>query len=203
MRLLVAEKQLKEFEDAFWASKAIEAEKRVILSAVSAMLIFAAATQGYWLTKSKLWESLALFLIAFTLFRPGFWWDYIYPPLKQENPIMLVAEKNIPVDQELRIVVTGETIDGKNVQKTVLLPLGDTGRLLQAGIETRIENEKVYIDNIVFGSQAEKMGLDFNWEIITVEVENERPPKQWMFIPAILLLIFLAHGQLNRRKFHS
>jgi len=174
----------------------------VILSAVSAMLIFAAATQGYWLTKSKLWESLALLLIAFTLFRPGFWWDYIYPPLKQENPIMLVAE-NLPVDQELRIVVTGETIDGKIVQKTVLLPLGDTGRLLQAGIETRIENEKVYIDNIVFGSQAEKMGLDFNWEIITVEVENERPPKQWMFIPAILLLIFIAHGQLNRRKCHS
>jgi TRAP-type uncharacterized transport system fused permease subunit len=180
----------------------------VILSAVSAMLIFAAATQGYWLSKSKLWETLALLLIAFTLFRPGFWWDYIYPPLKQENPIMLdEIAQNLPVDYELRVVVTGETIDGKSVQKTVLLSLGEPGtgvqRLLQAGIETRIENEKVYIDNIVFGSQAEKMGLDFNWEIISVEVENERPPKQWMFIPAILLLIFIAHGQLKRRKFHS
>ncbi|WP_216092871.1 DUF3394 domain-containing protein [Candidatus Marithrix sp. Canyon 246] len=49
----------------------------VIFSAVSAMLLFAAVTQGYWLIKSKLWESLALLLIAFTLFRPGFWWDWI------------------------------------------------------------------------------------------------------------------------------
>jgi TRAP transporter 4TM/12TM fusion protein len=180
----------------------------VIFSAVSAMLLFAAATQGYWFIKSKLWESLALLLIAFTLFRPGFWWDYIYPPLKQENPIILdQIAQNLPVNHELRIVVTGETIDGKNVQKTVLLPLGGSGtgveRLLHAGIETRIANEKVYIDNVVFDSPAKKMELDFNWEIIRIELENARPTKQWMFIPAILLLIFIGYIQLNRRKSHK
>jgi TRAP transporter 4TM/12TM fusion protein len=180
----------------------------VIFSAVSAMLLFAAATQGYWFIKSKLWESLALLLIAFTLFRPGFWWDYIYPPLKQENPIILdQIAQNLPVNHELRIVVTGETIDGKNVQKTVLLPLGGSGtgveRLLHAGIETRIANEKVYIDNVVFDSPAKKMELDFNWEIIRIELENARPTKQWMFIPAILLLIFIGYIQVNRRKSHK
>ncbi|WP_445082168.1 DUF3394 domain-containing protein [Candidatus Marithrix sp. Canyon 246] len=44
------------------------------------------------------------------------------------------------------------------------------------------------------------MGLDFNWEIIRIELEIQRPAKQWMFIPAILLLIFIGYIQVNRRK---
>ena len=44
----------------------------VIVSATIAMLLFAAATQGYWLVRSRWWESIALLLVAFTLFRPGF-----------------------------------------------------------------------------------------------------------------------------------
>ncbi|MDP1340516.1 DUF3394 domain-containing protein, partial [Klebsiella variicola] len=55
-----------------------------IATAVIAMLIFAAATQGYWLVKSRWYETLLLLLIAFTLFRPGFWWDEVYPPVINE-----------------------------------------------------------------------------------------------------------------------
>jgi TRAP-type uncharacterized transport system fused permease subunit len=176
----------------------------VIFSSVTGMLIFAAVTQGYWLIKSKLWESLALLLIAFTLFRPGFWWDYIYPPFKQENPIMLEQITENKDNHELRLVVTGDNMAGKTVQKTVLLPLGESGtgveRLLAAGIETRIKNDKVYIYNVIFGSAAQKIGLDYNWEIIGIELENERPAKQWMFIPAIILLILIGYIQLNRRN---
>jgi hypothetical protein len=53
-----------------------------IVTAVTAMLLFAAATQGFFIVKCRLWEVLALMLIAFTLFRPGFWMDEIFPPLE-------------------------------------------------------------------------------------------------------------------------
>jgi len=43
-----------------------------VVSATVAMLVFAAATQGFFLVKSRWYESLALLLITFTLFRPGF-----------------------------------------------------------------------------------------------------------------------------------
>ncbi|MFN2359078.1 MAG: TRAP transporter permease, partial [Desulfotignum sp.] len=52
----------------------------VITSAVAAMLVFGAATQGYWITKSRFYESLALLLVTFTLLRPGFFWDKMYEP---------------------------------------------------------------------------------------------------------------------------
>jgi TRAP-type uncharacterized transport system fused permease subunit len=51
-----------------------------VVSATVAMLVFAAATQGYFIVKSRWYESLALLLITFTLFRPGYWWDMVYPP---------------------------------------------------------------------------------------------------------------------------
>ncbi|MCG8531342.1 MAG: TRAP transporter permease, partial [Desulfovibrionales bacterium] len=41
----------------------------VIGAAVWAMLVFAAATQGFWVTKNRLFESILLLLVAFTLFR--------------------------------------------------------------------------------------------------------------------------------------
>ncbi|MDP6730045.1 MAG: TRAP transporter permease, partial [SAR324 cluster bacterium] len=57
-----------------------------VASAVMAMLMFAAATQGFFFVKSRWWETIALLLISFTLFRPGFWWDMLYPPNQIINP---------------------------------------------------------------------------------------------------------------------
>jgi len=52
----------------------------IFLVGVIAMMLFAAATQGYFFAKSRIWESVLLLLVAFTLFRPGFWLDKVQPP---------------------------------------------------------------------------------------------------------------------------
>jgi TRAP transporter 4TM/12TM fusion protein len=52
----------------------------VVVSATVAMLVFAAATQNYFLVRSRWYETVALLLVAFTLFRPGFWMDMIDAP---------------------------------------------------------------------------------------------------------------------------
>ena len=43
------------------------------------MLLFAAATQGWFLARNRIWESAMLLLVAFTIFRPGFFWEYAFP----------------------------------------------------------------------------------------------------------------------------
>ena len=58
----------------------------VFLVAVVAMMLFASATQGYLLTRNKLWETAALLLIAFTLFRPGYWLDKFDNPFDSYLP---------------------------------------------------------------------------------------------------------------------
>ena len=45
----------------------------VFFVSLVAMLLFAAATQGYFIAKSRRWETVVILLIVFTLFRPDFW----------------------------------------------------------------------------------------------------------------------------------
>jgi len=164
-----------------------------VVTAVLAMLIFAAGTMGWFLTKSRLWESALLILIAFTLFRPGFWWDMIYPPLIEFDPTQIEqAAEAVPPGGSLRISAEGTSIEGKEVSKTVMLPMGapepGAERLANAGLELRQEEGRVFIDMIGFATPAERAGLDFDFEITAVLQPNERPPKELMWIPALLLL---------------
>jgi TRAP-type uncharacterized transport system fused permease subunit len=178
----------------------------VFVVATAAMLLFAAGTQGYFVVKSRLWESLALILIAFTLFRPGFWLDLIEPPHRQVEPTTIyevVDDK--PENAQIRMVLEGEDIfSGKLEQRTVLLPLGATGRSAierlrdDAGIEFRIEEGKLLVDNIVFGKPAEKNSLDFDWQVLSIEKDNERMDKEWFWIPAFVLFLLILLVQRRR-----
>jgi len=177
----------------------------VIVSALVAMLLFAAATQGFFITHNKLWETIALLLITFTLFRPGFFMDMIYDPLVsvEASKIYEIAERQ-PENGLLRVHVVGETLEGDVVDKVVMLPVGKTGagkeRLEKsAGLELRQEGDKLLVDNIVFGSAADKQKIDFDWEIVAVQVKADRPDKRWFYIPAILLLILVWKVQTSRR----
>lgn len=177
----------------------------VIVSATMAMLLFAAATQGYWLTRSRMWESAAILLVAFTLFRPGYWWDMVYEPMHQLAATELVVRAEEAANEgSLQMTVAGENVDGKFVEKAVLLPLGPEGsgadRLAHAGLEVREEGGKILVDNVVFSSPAQSAGIDFDWEVIGLQIEAERPPKQLMFIPALALLALIAMVQRRRVK---
>jgi hypothetical protein len=128
-----------------------------------------------------------------------------YPPLELAEPTRIVAlAEGLPADGQLRLQAEGETLDGDFVSKVVMLPIGAAGagaeRLAEAGIEVRIEEGEVLVDNLVFGSAAEKAGLDFDWKILGVEVAADRPPKQLMFFPALILLGLIILLQRGRRR---
>ena len=73
-------------------------------------------------------------------------------------------------------------------------------RLSEIGIEVRMEDEKVLIDNVVFGSEAEKLGIDFDQQIINIQMPNKRPYMEWMYVPAVVLYGLLYFLQSRRRK---
>jgi len=175
----------------------------VVAGAIIAMLAFAAGTQNYFLTRNKLWETCALLLAAFILFRPGFFWDEIFPEYTSRNPAELeqIAE-TVPRGSQLILSIKGENFTGDEYTSTVMLRVtdGKTGveKLNAIGLETRNEDGKVIVDNVMFGSAAEKAHLDFDQEILSVQVENDRPPKQLMFFPALILLALIWYSQKRR-----
>ena len=68
-----------------------------------------------------------------------------------------------------------------------------------SGLELRFEDGKAFVDNIVFGSTAERQKIDFDYEIPSVERKADRPPRQLFYIPAMAVLGFIIMLQLRRR----
>jgi TRAP transporter 4TM/12TM fusion protein len=171
--------------------------------ATIAMLLFAAATQGYFLVRSRTYESVALLLVAFTLFRPGFWMDMISPPFHDVPPAQVLAEtgKAAP-GAELRLQVAGEDEFGN--PKTFFVPLtvppgADGAKRLEAiGIEVLDKDGELIVDNVAFGSVAQKAGLKFDQKILNAHIGADQPPKQLMWPVGFVVLALVV--LLQRRR---
>ncbi|UXZ53428.1 TRAP transporter permease [Halomonas sp. 7T] len=178
----------------------------VFIVATTAMLIFAAGTQGYMIARNRWYESLLLLLVAFTLFRPGFWMDRIHDPYESVPPAQFAeALGQVEDGSNLRIQIAGEDDFGDPMTTYLLVPVprGDTAeeRMEQLGIELWIDGEQATVDFVQFGSLAQDIGFDFDQEIIEVLAPVDRWAKEWMWIPgfAIFALVVL----LQRRRRHT
>ncbi len=184
----------------------------IFIIAVIAMMLFAAATQGWFLTKSKIWESLALLLIAFTLFRPGFWLDRVVEPyesVKEPDKVFEVASQ-VPSNGVATFVVKGPDFDtGEETSTTILVPMGDPSeaqaRLEAAGLPVMVEDGMVKIEEPLPGSPFfETVGKMFDFygddpvQVDSVQKENSRMPKEVFYIPALLLLGLIWFLQKRR-----
>ncbi len=177
-----------------------------VISSIIAMLTFSAATQGWWFTKTKWWETALLLLITFSLFRPGYWWDQLYPAKDYHQGIEIaqIAE-GLNIGQSLELQVSGENLEGDIINKTVRLPFDEraiTGeeRVSSMGLMLSEVDNKMIVDMVEFGSPAEASGIDFDWEIKQVVLDADRPLKEWVFVPTLLLLLALGLNQRRRAK---
>jgi len=175
----------------------------VFIIATMAMLLFAAASMGWFIVRSRFYESIALLLVAFTLFRPGFWMDMAFPPFVEEAPSEITqAAENTPAGSELRVKVSGVSDLGDPISFVAILPIGEgaTGaeKLQSAGLTFRNDGAKMIIDNVDFGSAAAAAGLDWDQELLQVLRPVDVPGKYWIFLPALALLALIVMLQRTR-----
>ncbi|WP_428772849.1 TRAP transporter permease [Vibrio sp.] len=177
-----------------------------VFSSIIAMLIFSAATQGWWFTKNKWWETVLLLVLTFSFFRPGFWWDMIYPATVVTPGIQAAqVVEGLDIGQPIQLRVAGETLTGKHVEKTVILPFADDAttaedRFSSMGLTLMESDGKMLVDMVEFGSPAEAAGIDFDWQIQSVIQDADRPMKEWAFLPALLLLFAIGYNQRRRAR---
>jgi len=176
----------------------------VFIIATVAMLIFAAGTQGYFLVRSRWYENVLLLLVAFTLFRPGFWMDMVHDPYRDIPPSQLVqAMEMVDEDSQLRLRIRGEDAVGdmREFSLLVAIPDGETGeeKLEKFGLMTYEEGGKVLVDSVTFGSPAAELGLQFDQEILAVRAPTDRIAKEWMWLPGLALFGLIVWLQRRRR----
>jgi TRAP transporter 4TM/12TM fusion protein len=176
----------------------------VVGCSVVAMGCFVAATQRWLLTWNRWYETVALLLICFTLFRPSYWLDRLQAPFdtRPASDIVSVAD-SLSRGSTLRFRVMSQSRAGEDVEKVVRLTMrsGATGteRLQRAGLSLATLGDKVTVRLVSFGSEAGKYGLASGDEITAVLVPADRPSRYWFAIPALLLLAIVVTLQRKRR----
>lgn len=178
----------------------------VFFVALVAMLVFAAGTMGYFITRNRLWESAALVLVALILFRPGLLLDRFQPQYVDAPPaqIFSIAEQ-APDIADIRLRFSGIDLDGEEVNASFQLPLGLAGepgadRLSDHTGITLIEDDGgIFVDDIRFGSAAEKAGIDFDWQLTAIKTPNARMAKEIFYLPAFLVLALVVILQRRRK----
>ncbi|MCK9534096.1 MAG: TRAP transporter permease [Pseudomonas sp.] len=177
----------------------------IFIVATAAMLIFAAGTQGWFITRSRWYENILLLLVAFTLFRPGFWMDMVHDPYQNIPPSeMAQALGQVDEGSQLRLRIQGEDELGEPREFVVLLPVpaGASGeeRMQALGLELIQEDGKTLVDQVAFASQAADLGLEFDQEIVLVRAPTDRMRKEIMWIPGLLLLFAVCALQWHRKR---
>ena len=182
----------------------------IFVIATIAMLLFAAATQGYFIARSRIHESVALLLVAFTLFVPSFWLNMLQSPFAVSEPEAFeqVVENADPGDR-LRLLIQGPDFNtGEVIETTLVMDIeGDGGaaeRIDASGLLLFPEEGRVRLDEPMFGTQAAEKLADFDFyadtpvELARVEAPRHRLPAELFYIPALLLLALVV--MLQRRR---
>lgn len=184
----------------------------IFIVAAAAMMLFGAATQGFWIVKSRWWETATLLLIAFTLVRPGYWIDQIQEPWSS----LAISEATLDqanLDGQVRLTIEGPDFDNPDqLTQLVLLIQADSANTLasaldQAGVLARAEQASILLDEPFPGTENFQTMQRFDFygdtpvEIIDIAMEQtHRLTKEWMYLPALFLLLIVGWSQRTRRS---
>ena len=182
----------------------------IFIVATFAMLLFAAATQGYFLAKSRIYESAALLLVAFTLFVPGFWLNQLQSPFETIAPANFEqAVADAPAGSQLRLLIEGPDFNtGNTASTTLVMDIEGEGsaqeRIDASGLLLYPDGDVVRLDEPMFGTPSAEKLANFDFyadapvQLASIEAPRDRMPKQVFYLPALLLLGIVI--MLQRRR---
>ncbi|AHD00738.1 TRAP transporter permease [Leisingera methylohalidivorans] len=183
----------------------------VAISATIAILVFTAGTMGYFVSRSRIYESVLLIFAAFALFRPDFFMDRMMPPYAEVPPAQLVqALDEAEAGAEFRITVEGPDFDTSEIKSTTMILTADGSGGQQAvdayGLLLLEEDGVVKLDEPMFGTPAAPSLESFDFyadepvQVATIQAPASQLPKELIFIPALLLVALVALMQRGRSR---
>ena len=174
----------------------------VVSTSLIAILVFTAATQGWFVNKLRWYEIIVFIAIAMSLFRPGYILDKFSPKFEIKKVVAQeISSLKLDPDRDVHIKITRRTeygdryrlfvIEKKNFDS--LYSLEDAGIIL-ADIEGRIT-----VDNLKWNGIGKKMGIETGDVISQFKIENLDRPNKAIIYP-FSLVILLIFGYLNYRR---
>tara|TARA_B100001996_G_scaffold279523_1_gene220028 strand:+ start:10 stop:747 length:738 start_codon:yes stop_codon:yes gene_type:complete len=174
----------------------------VIITSLIGILVFTAATQGWFVNKLRWYEIVIFLLISLSFLRPDYIMDKFYPKFEYSSlQISNLEMVTLKPGNDVHIKVTRNTDYGERYKLFVIEKNSfDKNYSLQNyGINLVDQEGKTIVDTLDWKGQAKKDGMEMGDIITEFKVENlERPNKGIVYPFALLLLVSV--GYLNYRR---
>ena len=175
----------------------------VVLTSLAAILIFTAATQGWFVNKLKWYEIVVFLLISMSLFRPGYILDKFYPKFERQSlQADKIANLQFNPDKEVHIKITRRTEYGDRYKLFVIKKDSFIKKynLEEYGINLIDKEGRLTVDTLKWNGQAKKAGIETDDVITEFKIENLDRPNKAIIYPFSFLLILIFGYNNYRRK---
>ena len=174
----------------------------VVITSLVAILIFTAATQGWFINKLRWYEILVFLFISMSLFRPDYILNKFYPKFDQQTlKVEKIQSLTFEADREVHLKVTRRTEYGDRYKLFVIEKdsFENNFNLEEYGINLVNEDGRLTVDTLKWNGIAKKDGVETGDVISEFKIENLDRPNKAIIYPFsfILLLIF---GYINYKR---
>jgi len=174
----------------------------VITTSLIAILVFSAATQGWFINKLRWYEIVVFILISLSLFRPDYVLDKFYP--KYEYTQLQISNLqfiNIESDRDVHIRVTRRTGYGDRYKLFVINKdsFKENYSLEEYGVNLVDKEGRMTIDTLKWNGLAKKSGVETGDVISEFKTEILDRPSKAIIFPFALLILFVF-GYLNYKR---
>ncbi len=174
----------------------------VIITSLIAILVFSAATQGWFINRLRWYEIIAFLIISMSLFRPDYILDKINPKFNTQTlQASQVKSLSFENDREVHFKMTRRTGYGDRYKLFVIEKdsFKKNFSLEDYGINLINKNDKLSVASVKWDSLAKKQGIESGDVITELKVENLNRPNQALVYPFALIFL-LVFGYLNYRS---
>ena len=169
----------------------------VIITSLTGILVFSAATQGWFINKLRWFEIIIFFVISISFLSPEFVLNKFYPKFNYVN-LNNASIVSFEPNKDVHIKVTRPSPYGERYKLFEIKKgtFDEKFNLESYGITLIEKDDKIIVDTLDWKGEAKKNGLEMDDVITELKTENfNRPNKDVVYVFSLILLIIF--GYLN------
>ena len=167
----------------------------VIITSLIGILVFSAATQGWFINKLRWFEIIIFFVISISFLSPEFVLNKFYPKfnyinLNDASMVTFQPEKDVHI-KITRPSPYGERYKLFEIKKRTF---DEEFNLENYGLSLVKKDNKIIVDTLDWKGEAKKSGLEMDDIITELKTENfDRPNKDVVYVFSFILLIIFGY----------
>ncbi len=172
----------------------------VIVTSLTGILVFTAATQAWFINKLRWYEIVVFLFISISLLAPDFVLNKFYPKYDHKD-LSKIHLLSLNSDQETRFKVTRLSDYGERYKLFVIEKntYDDNFTLEDYGINFIEKDNNFIVDTLKWNGLAKKAGFETGDIISEFKIENLNRPNKAMVYP-VAILFLLGFGYLNYKR---